>query len=209
MEISIMRILPRGRSLAEEQENDKNKHELALKNGIKEEDYIIINCRKSELEFIKNNILHSRLAEMFDLSKVDWLKCEEFTCTSRMKEAWKLWDGGMKSSIKIAKELDIGRRTSRKYLLKGSQLGLCTYDRIKALEETQFKKGYNIRSIICLTTGEIFKSREEATSKYHLRDRSVIRTGGKYKGKPGGRLPNGKSLYWMEYDEFVETYLNT
>lgn len=39
-------------SLKETQQNDKNKRELAIHNGIKEENYIVIDCRYSNLEFI-------------------------------------------------------------------------------------------------------------------------------------------------------------
>lgn len=59
-----------GRTLEEEQANDKYKYDMAIVNGINE--YIVIDCRYSDFGFIKNNILNSRLAELFDLSKVDW-----------------------------------------------------------------------------------------------------------------------------------------
>ena len=48
-----------GRTLEEEQENDELKKSLAIKNGIK--DYLVIDCRESEMEFIKSNILKSQL----------------------------------------------------------------------------------------------------------------------------------------------------
>ena len=46
------------RTVKEEQENDRLKKELALNNGI--DNYIIIDCRKSEINYIKNNILKFR-----------------------------------------------------------------------------------------------------------------------------------------------------
>lgn len=61
-----------GITLEEVQENDRYKQELALRNGV--DRYVVIDCRKSDFEFIKNNILNSDLAEMFDLNKVDWNK---------------------------------------------------------------------------------------------------------------------------------------
>ena len=45
----------RGRTLEEEQLNDKLKKELALNNNIK--NYIIVDCRKSELEWLKENTI--------------------------------------------------------------------------------------------------------------------------------------------------------
>ena len=64
------------RSLKEEQENDKYKMELALRNGIDE--YIIIDCRKSNLNWIKNNILDSSLVNIFKLDDIDWELCDEY-----------------------------------------------------------------------------------------------------------------------------------
>ena len=58
------RYTGRGRSLKEEQENDKFKEELALKNGIKH--YIVIDCRKSDSQYIKSNLFNSELNELFD-----------------------------------------------------------------------------------------------------------------------------------------------
>ena len=74
----------RGRTLKEEQENDKLKEELALKNGIRH--YIVINCRKSELEYIRLNILDSELNKLFDLSNINWNKCEEYALKNKVKE---------------------------------------------------------------------------------------------------------------------------
>lgn len=42
-----------GKSLKEEQENDRFKKKLAISNGIKEENYIVIDCRRSELKWVK------------------------------------------------------------------------------------------------------------------------------------------------------------
>lgn len=64
-----------GRTLEEEQENDKYKKELAKQNNIDE--YIVLDCRKSELIWIKENILKSNLNNIFNLNKIDWLKCEQ------------------------------------------------------------------------------------------------------------------------------------
>lgn len=51
-------------TLEETQKNDDRKRSLALENGIAAEKYIVINCRKSETEYIKNSILQSGLPEL-------------------------------------------------------------------------------------------------------------------------------------------------
>lgn len=114
------------KSLKEEQENDRIKKELALANGIKEENYIVIDCRKSELEWIKNNIFKSRLADLFDLSIVDWLEINEFSMTNIIKYACGLFNEGI-GVCNIAKELKVSRQTIRKYLKRGKIQGWCDY----------------------------------------------------------------------------------
>lgn len=47
---------------------------MAKEHGI---EMIRINCYYSRLEYIKKNILKSKLAELFDLSDFDWGKCDE------------------------------------------------------------------------------------------------------------------------------------
>jgi len=51
------------RTLEEEQRNDDLKEKLAKENGI--ENYIVIDCRKSEMEWIKNKVLDSKLKAFF------------------------------------------------------------------------------------------------------------------------------------------------
>ena len=60
----------RGRTLEEEQTNDQYKYNLAIQNGIKSENYIVIDFRYSTLEWGKEHVLNSRLNEIFDLSNI-------------------------------------------------------------------------------------------------------------------------------------------
>lgn len=125
------------RNLEEEMVNDKIKKELAIYNGVKEENYISLDCRKSELEFIKNNILNSNLAIKLDLSIIDWNKVEEFALSNRVKEACDLWNSG--ASMKdISITMGIGASTSWRYLNKGSKIGWCDY-----CGKEEMKKGTN------------------------------------------------------------------
>ena len=133
-------------TLKEIQENDEVKYKLALYNGIKDENYIVIDCRYSDREYIKNSILNSKLNELFDLSKIDWLKCEKetikFNLTKKICDRWnnkEEWetvrdvinnnDFGVKSNATIIKHLKIG-----------TELGLCNYsakeERLKNVYKT-------------------------------------------------------------------------
>lgn len=146
----------RGRSLEEEQENDRLKKELALFNGIKEENYIVIDCRYSELEFIKNNkdgILNSKLNELFDLRLVNWLKAEEFACCNLVKIACDLWKVNTNMTIKsMSKLIGCCTITFIKYLKRGSKFGWCYYNS----KEEKKRNGRN-NGILSGKQVEIFK----------------------------------------------------
>jgi predicted transcriptional regulator len=120
------------KTLEQEIENDKIKRELAISNGIKEENYIVIDCRKSQLEWIKDNkdgILKSILNELFDLSKIDWFKVEEFALSSRVKEACELWNNDIQSTREIGNMMKLSQATIITYLKKGSnKLNWCEYN---------------------------------------------------------------------------------
>lgn len=118
-----------GRSLQQEQENDKIKKQLALDNGIKEENYIIIDCRKSDLEFIKQNILNSRLNELFDLSNINWDKINKDCQKNIMIEVCKYWKNKKEdeTTSDLATIFQANKKTIRNYLLKGNELKWCNY----------------------------------------------------------------------------------
>ena len=124
----------RGRSLEEEQENDKLKYELAIQNGINPENYIVIDCRYSELDFIKQNILDSRLNEIFDLSYMDWNECEKFALKNIIKEVCDYWEKHKINNIydittvDLSRIFNLNRHTIREYLKKGVEFGWCKYD---------------------------------------------------------------------------------
>lgn len=118
------------KSLLEERLNDKLKYRLAISNGIKTRNYIVVDCRESNMEFIKNNILNSRLAEIFDLSNVDWLKCEEFALKSLVKEVCNYWNNkeDWETIADLVKVFNISRSAVLKYLKQGTKIKWCSYD---------------------------------------------------------------------------------
>ena len=118
----------------EEQENDEIKKELAIKNGIKPENYIVIDCRKSDLEWIKNSIIHSKLNEIFDLNDIDWVKIGQQCQKSIVKEVcdyWYLHNEINNENLKaksIGILFDISRETIVRYLKRGTELDWCKYN---------------------------------------------------------------------------------
>lgn len=114
------------RTLQEEQENDNLKQKLALENDIKE--YIIIDCRLSDFEFIKKNVLNSRFAELYDLSKINWLKLENDINNNIYIKAANLWNSGIYDTEILAKELDISKSNICIIFGRAKELGLCDYN---------------------------------------------------------------------------------
>ena len=117
------------KTLEEEQVNDMLKKELALGNGIKEENYIIIDCRKSELEFIKQNILNSRLSELFDFSIIDWDGCGKFAVSNLCKIACDYKKNNTElTTLEIALKMKLNRVTIIRYLKIGTKFNWCYYN---------------------------------------------------------------------------------
>ena len=185
-------------TLEEIQQNDKDKEELAKSNNI--ENYIVIDCRKSELEWIKHNIMNRDpnrldqpcLAEVLNFKEQDinWLKCHEFACSNLIKEVCSLWSSGIHDILTISEKVKIGDQTIRKYLKQGAELGWCDYKLTIKMK------------VICVTTGEIFESQAEATKKYKTKTGSISDC---CKGvrKTTGILSDGSKLIWMYYEDYI------
>ena len=116
------------RTLQEEQENDQYKKQLALNNGIS--NYIELDCRESNLSFIKNSILNSELNNMFNLNKINWLQCEEFALGNLIKKICNYWNNKKEEETtrSVGKIFNLDRNTICRYLKKGQNLGWCNYN---------------------------------------------------------------------------------
>jgi len=187
----------RSKTLQENQENDKLKEQLAKENGI--ENYIIIDCRESNMEWIKNNILKSDLLELLGVKEedIDWLKCHEFACNSFVKVVCDLWNSGINNVSKIINKINMSRNTIIRYLKQGAELGWCDYD---PKEEYNNK---NKRKIICLTTKEIFNCIVDASNKYNIHA-SNISYCCRHITQSIDKLQNNTKLVWMYYDEYLK-----
>ena len=141
-----------GMSLEEQQFNDAFKKSLALSNGIKEYNYIVLDCRRSSLEYIKNSILNSRLPNIFDddLMTIDWELCAKRAAQSNIVIAANMWNDGV-SCRDIATYLHVSIGTIYNYLKSASSIGLCDY---RGSSSTIGR----CKPFICLNNGYIFTS---------------------------------------------------
>jgi hypothetical protein len=191
-----------GRTLEEEQENDRLKEELAKENGIKE--YIIIDCRYSELDWIKNKILKSKLSELFYLNKIEWLKCHKFACNTRVKEASDIWNKGINNASEISKIMNLHNGTVRRYLKMGRKLGWNDYDEHEALIKGGLSQQ---KKIICLNTMEIFDSSKGIEEKYNV-NRAQVNQVCNHPNKSKYIKINNKPFVFMFYEKYLEDDIN-
>lgn len=177
----------KGRTYEEEVANDKSKKELALSNGIKEENYIVVDCRKSELKWIKEHILESNLANIFDLSNIDWLKAEEFTCTNLIKEVCFYKNDNIElTSKEIGYAFNLEESTVRKYLKKGNKQNWCKYDAKYEMRKNGSKNGKLMnKPIIVLDLNSKFVGEFESARDLEKQSEKLFKVKMSYKNISG------------------------
>lgn len=172
----------RRRTLKEEQENDRIKEALAKKNGIKH--YIVIDCRESTVEYVKDSILNNpTFKELFLKGKtVNWeLLNEELKGHSKFKEVLDMWNSGETTIEVIAELTGLGRDTCRNYLKKASDMGKCEFDTKKNAQKV-LKEPIKV---LCEETGRTYNSISECA-----RDMTKM-TGEKFYSSEIGKVVRG------------------
>lgn len=175
-----------GRTCIEEQKNDKYKEDLAIKNGIV--DYIVLDCRYSNIEWIKNSILNSSIPQLYDISLIDWEKCFSFALNNLVKDICDYWKNNDTSVAKITQYFQLSKSTIIKYLNIGTKLGWCYYN-AHQIKENEKKKISIYKDGILLGT---YKSLNDLSKDYKLNhniylsvpciSRACHNQNGKYKG---------------------------
>lgn len=121
------------RTLIEEIQNDKWKQDKAKNHGIYY--YIVIDCRYSFFDFIKENVIASGLLKLINVSseKIDWDQCYKDALNSKVFIVAQYWNEGM-SNGEISSLLQISRGTVAKYLKKAADLKICDYSREESIK---------------------------------------------------------------------------
>lgn len=122
-------------------ENDKNKKELAQRNGVK---LITIDCRYSNCEYIKNSLLNSELSKLINLEKINWIECNNFAKKNLCKEVCKLFQNGY-SVTNLSDKYLISKNSIRRMLHVGNEIGLCHYDGKSENSESSINNENNIK----------------------------------------------------------------
>ena len=137
------------RTLEEEQENDRLKKELALSNGV--EHYIVIDCRRSEYEFIKKNIKNSEILNIINKTRVNWDIVFDNASKPILDIICDLWNKGYQTVLEISKIVNLSDTTVREYLKQGVIIGKCDYNPNKA-------KIHNVKKVYCFEEDIILES---------------------------------------------------
>lgn len=180
-----------GQTAEQSKQIDLFKDEMALKHNII---IIRIDCYKSDLKYIKNNILNSELSKLFNLSNINWNLCHENACDSLIKIACNIWNDKYHDVKKISKDLNINRATVVSYLKKGAELKLCDY-------KVETQKTLKRVKIICYNTKEIFDSVKMAEYKYNIHNISNCLNG--KCSSSGVDEKTGEKLQWLYYIDYL------
>lgn len=179
-----------GQSLEDVKLNDALKRQLASKYIDK---YIVVDCRKSEYDYITSQICNSELNTIFDLSHIDLKQCHEFAIDSLIVKVCADYKNGM-SFRDIMAKYKTSRSGLRHYLIEGDVIGLCEYNpRINRLE-------CQANKVICLDTKQEYYSIIEAKRQTNVSEYSIVQSCKYHK------ILNTPSIYkrWMYYDEYLE-----
>lgn len=149
------------RDVNDEQQNDKEKKLMAIKNGI--EHYIELDCRKSNLEWIKQSVINSGLLDMFNLKEndINWQVCNNAGMSSVYLEICNYWNNKHEKDTvsTLAKVFELSETSISRALKKGNECGLSSYNQQDELNNS-IKRNSKNKSIKI----EIFKENNYITT---------------------------------------------
>jgi len=193
-----------GQTKEESQYIDSEKDRLCQEYNI---EITRIDSDKSELEWIRNNIMQSILPQLlnFKESDIDWLKCHEYALSSLVKTVCDIWNSGIKNTKEISNITKISQGVVITYLKQGNKINLCNYDPKKSYKY-KFSNGYksNIRKqVMCIETGKIYDSIIDAGIDMNC-NKNHISSCCKGKRNTCGILEDGTKLHWEHVNKPLE-----
>lgn len=179
------------RTLKEEQENDMLKYNLAYNNGI--DNYIVIDCRRPSMEWIKKSIMKSYLPQIlnFTESDINWLEALQYATHSLIKTTAEMFNKGVSIPI-IANELQKNKNTIRNWLKIATKIGWCNY------VPKQIKKIY------CIELDKIFESKNKAAKETHTSVASIINNLNGLYSYAGRHPQTNQPLHWVSIKNTIK-----
>ena len=124
-------------TVEEQKAIDDMKDEMAVKHNIK---MIRIDCQKSDMDYIKTNIINSELNTILDLSNIDWVYCNERALHSVVYDICDFYNNSEnKSTEYIGKHFHMSRQSIIRYLKQGHIIGICDYT-VELAEQQRIEK---------------------------------------------------------------------
>lgn len=187
-----------------EHENDIDKWMLAnvkFGEGLK---YIVLDCRYSELDWIKKSIVNSELSTLFDLSEIDWLELHSKSECSRALEVIEYYNENGGTLAQIGDKFGISDVSVGRYLRKGCNLGLCNYKSKK-----QHDKGSVGKAVVLIMDNKIegfYSSGLECSRATGINYTGIVRMS---KGENGTHFTNNRKVgkigvYYLNSKEWEE-----
>lgn len=155
---------------------DEWKDKQARSNGL---DVVRINCNYGNntlkrFEYIKNNILNSRIVQIYDFNSINWNEIEEFCEKNLIKSICKYYELNKFtiSMSQICDNLNINKSVISRYLKKGNKFGWCDYDPILSKRNrSKFYQPNNSKRVLCIELNEEFESvtgcAKQLTNRYN------------------------------------------
>lgn len=118
----------------EEKKNDEYKKSLAIDNGIDE--YIVIDCRKSDFNFLFKNIKDA-LGHMLDLTEEQYKNCFFNATKSFIGLVCQDYNNGFTNKIELANKYFVNKKTIERYLRMGKDLNIIDF--MTKSEKTKYR----------------------------------------------------------------------
>ena len=113
-------------------QSDIHKDRLANEYNIQ---VVRIDCNyytSNRFEYIKDNILNSEINKVFDLSIINWNKCEEYSCSNLVKIACKYKKNNPNlTTAQIGKMMGYSSDSIRRWLIQGTKFNWCNYSGVE------------------------------------------------------------------------------
>ena len=134
-----------GKTFIEEQYNDYYKKFIATEYG-KISNYIILDCRKSDISWIKHSIIENGLFDILYIipDTIDWEECDRFAISNIVKLISDEYENGITNIKDLCKIFHLSRNSIREKLKQGSRLGWCSYDPQNAIKKEREENGKRV-----------------------------------------------------------------
>ena len=193
----------KGRTLEEEQENDRLKYELAIQNGV---NYVVIDCKQSNKQYLSNSILNSGLSQYISLDNVDWEQCNRDAISGiKMMVINEKKNNPDMSTVMLGEKYKFSHTTIGRWLKQGAEI--CGYNPEEERKKCGVVYAKNFRPIYSPELNMAFKMIKDAAEYIgaHSTSISACLVG---KVKHAGRHPvTDEQLSWLpltleQYEEW-------